>query len=131
MPRVFLNPDPALSEREYSMTEQRLSITEEQAEFINDFNEIDDWMMQYSCLLELTTDMEPVSDEEKNEQNKISGCQADLWIILSFENGIVHVRADSDSLIVKALSLSLLLSLTNVPRRKSAGHILIFLKKLR
>ena len=62
MPRVFLNPDPALSEREYSMTEQRLSITEEQAEFINDFNEIDDWMMQYSCLLELTTDMEPVSD---------------------------------------------------------------------
>ena len=81
-----MNPDPALSEREYSMTEQRLSITEEQAEFINDFNEIDDWMMQYSCLLELTTDMEPVSDEEKNEQNKISGCQADLWIILSFEN---------------------------------------------
>lgn len=103
MPRVFLNPDPALSEREYSMTEQRLSITEEQAEFINDFNEIDDWMMQYSCLLELTADMEPVSDEEKNEQNKISGCQADLWIILSFENGIVHVRADSDSLIVKGI----------------------------
>ena len=68
-----MNPDPALSEREYSMTEQRLSITEEQAEFINDFNEIDDWMMQYSCLLELTTDMEPVSDEEKNEQNKICG----------------------------------------------------------
>ena len=91
MPRAFLNPDPALSEREYSMTEQRLSITEEQAEFINDFNEIDDWMMQYSCLLELTADMKPVSDEEKNEQNKISGCQAD------------HVRADSDSLIVKGI----------------------------
>ena len=103
MPRAFLNPDPALLEREYSMTEQRLSIAEEQAEFINDFNEIDDWMMQYSCLLELTADMKPVSDEEKNEQNKISGCQADLWIILSFENGIVHVRADSDSLIVKGI----------------------------
>lgn len=103
MARAFLNRNPALAEREYSMTEQRLSITEEQTEFINDFNEIDDWMMQYSCLLELTTDMEPVSDEEKNEQNKISGCQADLWIILSCKNGIVHVRADSDSLIVKGI----------------------------
>ena len=77
------------------------TIDEIQTEFVTAFNEIDDWMMQYSCLLELTTDMEPVSDEEKNEQNKISGCQADLWIILSFENGIVHVSADSDSLIVK------------------------------
>ena len=103
MPRVFLNPNPALAEREYNMTEQRLSIAEEQAEFIYDFNEIDDWMMQYSCLLELTADMEPVSDKEKNEQNKISGCQADLWIILSCKNGIVHVRADSDSLIVKGI----------------------------
>ncbi len=102
MPRAFLK-NPALAEREYNMTEQRLSIAEEQAEFIDDFNEIDDWMMQYSCLLELTADMEPVSDEEKNEQNKISGCQADLWIILSCENGIVHVRADSDSLIVKGI----------------------------
>lgn len=28
---------------------------------------------------------------------------SDLWIILSCENGIVHVRADSDSLIVKGI----------------------------
>ena len=131
MPRAFLNPDPALSEREYSMTEQRFSIAEEQAEFIDDFNEFDDWMMQYSCLLELTTDMEPVSDEEKNEQNKISGCQADLWIILSFENGIVHVRADSDSLIVKGIVAVIVALFDKRTRRKSAGHILIFLKKLR
>ena len=58
------------------------TIDEIQTEFVTAFNEIDDWMMQYSCLLELTADMKPVSDEEKNEQNKISGCQADLWIIL-------------------------------------------------
>ena len=70
MPRVFLNPNPALAEREYNMTEQRLSIAEEQAEFIDDFNEIDDWMMQYSCLLELTADMKPVSDEEKMSRIK-------------------------------------------------------------
>ena len=104
MPRAFLNPDPALSEREYSMTEQRLSIAEEQAEFIDDFNEIDDWMMQYSCLLELTADMKPVSDEEKNEQNKISGCQADLWIILSFDPVSVASKPVSGSLVTAAIN---------------------------
>lgn len=85
------------------MAEERLSIADEQAEFIEDFNEIDDWMMQYSCLLELTAEMEPLSAKEKNEQNKISGCQADLWIVLSFSDDLIHVRADSDSLIVKGI----------------------------
>lgn len=60
-------------------------------------------MMQYSCLLELTAEMEPLSAKEKNEQNKISGCQADLWIVLSFSDDLIHVRADSDSLIVKGI----------------------------
>ena len=60
-------------------------------------------MMQYSCLLELTAEMEPLFAKEKNEQNKISGCQADLWIVLSFSNDLIHVRADSDSLIVKGI----------------------------
>ena len=60
-------------------------------------------MMQYSCLLELTAEMEPLFAKEKNEQNKISGCQADLWIVLSFSNDLIHVRAGSDSLIVKGI----------------------------
>ena len=59
--------------------------------------------MQYSCLLELTAEMEPLFAKEKNEQNKISGCQADLWIVLSFSDDLIHVRADSDSLIVKGI----------------------------
>mgnify|MGYP001465097469 CR=1 FL=1 len=60
------------------MTEKRNSIAREQAEFITDFNEIGDWLMQYSCLLELTADMKPVLPEEKNSHTKISGCQAGL-----------------------------------------------------
>lgn len=47
------------------MTEKRNSIAREQAEFITDFNEIGDWLMQYSCLLELTADMKPVLLEKK------------------------------------------------------------------
>ena len=45
------------------------TIDEIQTEFVTAFNEIDDWMMQYSCLLELTAEMEPLSAKEK--MNKI------------------------------------------------------------
>lgn len=79
------------------------SIQEEQEEFIRDFNELADWMFQYSCLLELAADMEPVRQEEKTEENLIPGCQANLWVVLSLENGIVSVRAESEALIVKGI----------------------------
>ena len=106
------------------MAEERLSIADEQAEFIEDFNEIDDWMMQYSCLLELTAEMEPLSAKEKNEQNKISGCQADLWIVLSFSDDLIHVRADSDSLIVKGIvAVSVALFDKRTPQEICGAHI--------
>lgn len=88
---------------EKDMLDDRLSIQEEQEEFIRDFNELDDWMFQYSCLLELTADMEPLKEEEKSEENLISGCQAKLWIVLSCEDGVISVRADSEALIVKGI----------------------------
>ena len=40
--------------------ERRCSVKEEQEEFIRDFNELEDWMIQYECLLSLTTDLEPL-----------------------------------------------------------------------
>ena len=106
------------------MTEKRNSIAREQAEFITDFNEIGDWLMQYSCLLELTADMKPVLPEEKNSHTKISGCQADLWVVLSYENDNVYVRADSDSLIVKGI-VAVIVALfdARTPREICETHI--------
>ena len=96
------------------MTEKRNSIAREQAEFITDF----------SCLLELTADMKPVLPEEKNSHTKISGCQADLWVVLSYENDNVYVRADSDSLIVKGI-VAVIVALfdARTPREICETHI--------
>lgn len=80
------------------------SIQYEQAEFIEDFNSLEDWMLQYECLLELTADMPPLQKEEKCEANRISSCQANLWLVLEFEDGSIRVRADSESLIVKGIA---------------------------
>lgn len=79
------------------------SIQYEQAEFIEDFNSLEDWMLQYECLLDLTADMKPLQEEEKCEANRILSCQANLWLVLTFESGRIRVRSDSESLIVKGI----------------------------
>ncbi len=85
------------------MDEQRATLAEEQEEFIRDFNEIGEWMFQHSCLLELTTEMKPLSEEEKTEETRIKGCQAKLWVLPEYKDGLICVRADSDALIVKGM----------------------------
>lgn len=79
------------------------SIQYEQDEFIEDFNSLEDWMLQYECLLDLTADMQPLQEDEKCEANRISSCQANLWLVLTFESGRIRVRSDSESLIVKGI----------------------------
>lgn len=81
------------------------TIQELQDEFVRDFNEIGDWMFQYSSLLELIPDMKPLLPEEKNDDTLIHGCQAKLWVVTEYDEstGLVSVRADSDALIVKGI----------------------------
>lgn len=83
----------------------RETIRELQDEFIRDFNEIGDWLFQYSSLLELIPDMKPLFPEEKNDDTLIHGCQAKLWVVTEYdpESDLVLVRADSDALIVKGI----------------------------
>lgn len=81
------------------------TIQELQDEFVRDFNEIGDWLFQYSSLLELIPDMKPVLREEKNDETLIHGCQAKLWVVTEYDpqTDLVSVRADSDALIVKGI----------------------------
>ena len=84
---------------------EKESIQELQDEFVRDFNEIGDWLFQYSSLLELIPDMKPVLPEEKNDATLIHGCQAKLWVITDYDRDrdLILVRADSDALIVKGI----------------------------
>lgn len=84
---------------------EKESIQELQDEFVRDFNEIGDWLFQYSSLLELIPDMKAVLPEEKNDETMIHGCQAKLWVVTEYDpnEDLVLVRADSDALIVKGI----------------------------
>ena len=50
-----------------------MSIEAAQKEFIDSFNELNDWFMQYELLLEIAGMIPIPEDSEKNEMNRIQG----------------------------------------------------------
>lgn len=80
-----------------------MTINELQAEVIEEFSELDDWMDRYQLLIDLGEEQEPLPAAEKTEQNLIDGCQSRVWLVCDEHEGILTFRAESDALIVKGI----------------------------
>ena len=71
--------------------------------FMNDLRALDDRMARYKYLLSYTDCMNELSEEECTQDNKLRGCVSDVWISITLDDGIMHLRASSDALIIKGL----------------------------
>ncbi len=68
---------------------------------------LDDWEDRYRYLIELGQMLEPLSEADHNEDNKVHGCASQVWLIVdeikAQNNLILNFRGNSDALIVKGL----------------------------
>ena len=69
-----------------------------------EFSQFDDWMDKYNYLIEMGNDLPLLDEEQKTKQNLISGCQSRVWLHASYEDGLIHFRADSDAVITKGIA---------------------------
>lgn len=53
-----------------------------------------------------------MAGEQHTEENKVHGCQSQVWLHAKNEDGLIRFEADSDALIVKGL-IALLLRVYN------------------
>lgn len=83
--------------------DEAMTIEEYENSFISDLNELDDWFLQYEYLLAISAEMPHIPEEERTDKNKVPGCQTGVWLKLSYEDGKVHVLADSVALIVRGI----------------------------
>jgi cysteine desulfuration protein SufE len=84
------------------------TITEIQAEIVEDFSFLPEWDERYAYLIELGQHLESLPDEYKTEGNIVRGCQSTVWLHRACRDGVVFFQADSDSLIVKGLAALLM-----------------------
>jgi cysteine desulfuration protein SufE len=80
-----------------------LDIEQRQDRIIREFKVLDDWMDKYKHIIQLGTQLNPLSPEDKNDSNLVKGCQSQVWLVASYNNGQVKFEADSDAAITKGL----------------------------
>ena len=77
-------------------------------ELIENFSYLTDWEDKYRYLIELGEGMPDFPESEKNDSNKVMGCQSQVWMIYSKQNGKFIFNATSDAIIVRGLEAILL-----------------------
>ncbi len=76
-----------------------------------EFALFDDWRDKVEYIIELGKGLPPLPDAYKTEANQVRGCQSQVWLVAEPEpGGALHLRADSDAVLVKGL-ISLVLRL--------------------
>ena len=69
----------------------------------NDFKNFIEWEGRYKYLIELGKNMPDLKEEWRVEENKIKGCQSQVWLHAELIDGKIYFSADSDAAIVKGI----------------------------
>ena len=97
------------------------SFAEAAAALEEEFALLEDWRDKVELLIELGRELPPLPEALKTEASKVRGCQSQVWLVAEPEaGGRLHLRADSDAVLVKGL-ISLLLRLYD---RRTPAEIL-------
>ena len=89
-----------------------IKINKIQDEIIEEFSKLNDWFDKYEYLIKIGKSLDSLDKNLKSDENSISGCQSQVWLIAEMSDEKIHYLADSDSLITKGI-ISLLFRVLN------------------
>lgn len=81
-------------------------------ELLEEFDELEDWEEQCDFLIDLGFDVPELPPEAKNEENRVHGCQSNVWLVADVSEAnppVIEIRAQSDAMIVRGLIAVLLM----------------------
>lgn len=80
-----------------------MTITEKQQELLDELNLFQDWTERYEYVIGLGKKLAPMDESLHTEDRLIRGCQSQVWLESTTEDGKMHYLADSDSVITKGM----------------------------
>ncbi|MGH1542109.1 MAG: SufE family protein [Arenicella sp.] len=80
-----------------------LTIQETQNELVEEFAMFDEWMSRYEHVIDLGKQLPEFPEQWKTEDNKIKGCQSQVWLNMQLKDGVLHIDGASDASIVSGL----------------------------
>ena len=79
-----------------------------QREVIAEFALFDDWMDRYQYIIDLGRRLPEFPDQLRTDENRIRGCQSQVWFVPEKRDGRLYFQAISDAAIVSGLIAILL-----------------------
>ncbi len=107
-----------------------MTINEIQEQIIEEFALFDDWADKYEYIIELGKKLPPLDESEKTEDNKIKGCQSNVWLVARLKDDKLYFEADSDAVIVKGLVSMLIRVLSGHRPSEIVQADLFFIEKI-
>jgi cysteine desulfuration protein SufE len=80
-----------------------MSITELQADIVEEFSLFDDWMQRYEYIIDLGKSLPLIDEQYKTEDNIIKGCQSKVWVHGELLEDKIVFTADSDAILTKGI----------------------------
>ena len=74
-----------------------------QEEIVDSFSLFDDWTDRYQYIIDLGKGLEDLPAAQKIEDNRLKGCQSQVWIVTEVRDERLYFKAISDSSIVSGL----------------------------
>lgn len=80
---------------------------------IEEFKKISSWEDKYKHIIALAKRNPEMPEDDQHEQNRVRGCQSQVWLTCEYQDGILHFKADSDAMIVKGIIYLILCAYNN------------------
>jgi len=80
-----------------------MSIQQKTTQLLDELSLFQDWSERYEYVIGLGKRLEPLEETARTPEHLIKGCQSQVWLDASLEDGRVRYHADSDSLITKGM----------------------------
>ena len=80
-----------------------MTITEKQQELLDELDLFQDWTERYEYVISLGKKLRPMAEDLQTPDRLIKGCQSQVWLDSSSQDGKMSYLADSDSVITKGM----------------------------
>jgi cysteine desulfuration protein SufE len=80
-----------------------MTMAEIQRDIVDDFSLLEEWEDKYRMIIDLGRELPAMTEAHKTEENKVRGCQSQVWLWCEQRDGKLFFEGDSDASIVKGL----------------------------
>ncbi|MEM7707861.1 MAG: SufE family protein [Pseudomonadota bacterium] len=97
-------------------------ISDIQEEIVEEFSFFDDWMDRYQYIIDLGRKLPDFPEDQRVDENRLYGCQSQVWLTAHGDAGELTFRAVSDSAIVCGLIALVLRVYSGQPASEILAH---------